>query len=150
MTREPRTRPVSTVIFRRTADAVYTLPPFAMCAAFPRSHYYGGSVLHPRPRRTYRLAGLRVSGARIGVPVFEEETLGAVGGRLYPWQRGPRAKSGRGGGEPMTGTPSHAEIATRLWLHSRAVRELLTPYRGLQHRLQPAGITPLASPWHLR
>ena len=120
-----------------------SLPPFAMYAAFPRSHYYGGSVLHPRPRRTYRLARLRVSGARIGVPVFEEETLGAVGGRLYPWQRGPRAESGRGSGEPMTGAPSLAEIATRLWLHSRAVRELFAPYRGLKHRLQPAGVTRL-------
>jgi hypothetical protein len=44
--------------------------------------------------------------------MFKAETLDAVGGRLYPWQNGPRAKSGRGGGEPMAGTPSHADVAT--------------------------------------
>ena len=44
--------------------------------------------------------------------MFKAETLDAVGGRLYPWQNGPRAKSGRGGGVPMAGTPSHALVAT--------------------------------------
>jgi hypothetical protein len=44
--------------------------------------------------------------------MFKAETLDAVGGRLYPWQNGPHAKSGRGGGVPMAGTPSHAVVAT--------------------------------------
>jgi hypothetical protein len=48
--------------------------------------------------------------------MFKGETLGAVGGRLYPWQHGPHAKSGRGGGVPMSGTPSHADVATERWL----------------------------------
>ena len=87
-----------------------------MCAAFPRSDYYGGSAPRSRHRRTCRLAGHRGSGARIEVPMFKGETLGAVGGRLYPWQHGPHAKSGRGGGVPMSGTPSHADVATERWL----------------------------------
>ncbi len=106
-----------------------------MCAVFPRSDYYGGSAPRPRHRRTWRLAGLRGSGARIGVPMFKGGTRGAVGGRLYPWQHGPHAESGRGGGVPMSGTPSHAEIATERWLHTRRTR-VFAPYRGFHHRLQ--------------
>jgi hypothetical protein len=112
-----------------------SLPPFALCAAFPRSDYYGGSAPRPRHRQTCRLAGLRVPGARIGVPMFTGETRGAVGGRLYPWQRRPHAKSGRGGGVPMPGTPSRAEIATERRLHARR-RRVFAPYRGFHHRLQ--------------
>ena len=133
---------------RRLRRPYPSLPPFAMCAAFPRSDYYGGSAPRPRRRRTCRLAGLRVPGARIEVPMFAGGTLGAVGGRLYPWQRGPRAESGHGGGVPMSGTPSHAEIATGRWLHLSRAR-VLAPYRGFHHRLQLRD-TPPASPWHLR
>ncbi len=114
-----------------------SLPPFAVCAAFPRSDYYGGSAPRSRHRQTCRLAGPLTSGARIGVPMFKGWTLGAVGGRLYPWQHGPRAQSGRGGGVPISGTPSHAETATGRWLHARRRRRVLAPYRGLKHRLQP-------------
>ena len=113
-----------------------SLPPFAVCAAFPRPDYYGGSAPRPRRRQTCRLAGLRVFGARIEVPMFEGRTRGAVGGRLYPWQHGPHADSGYGGGVPIPGTPSHADTATERWLHSRVPR-VATPYRGFHHRLQP-------------
>lgn len=106
-----------------------------MCAAFPRSDYYGGSAPRPRHRQTSRLAGLRTSGARIEVPMFKERTLGAVGGRLYPWQHGPHAKSGRGGGVSMADTPSHPKRGTERWLRSRETRAL-APYRGLHRRLQ--------------
>jgi hypothetical protein len=106
-----------------------------MCAAFPRSDYYGGSAPRPRHRRTCRLAGLRVPGARIEVPVFVGGTLGAVGGWLYPWQRGPPTQSGRGGGVPIAGTPSHAEIATGRWLHPSLAR-VFAPYRGFHRHLQ--------------
>ncbi len=71
--------------------------------------------------------------------MFEEETRGAVGGRLYPWQRGPLAESGRGGGMPMTGTPSLAENSDRA-LAAFSQRRVLAPYRGFHHRLQPAGM----------
>jgi len=121
-----------------------------MHAAFPRSDYYEGSVPRPRRRRTCRLAGLRMPGARIKVPMFAGETLGAVGGRLYPWQRRPIADSGHSIGAPEEGAPRLAEKAPRLWLHSHAKREFFAPYRGLRHRLQRAGVTPRASPWHLR
>lgn len=106
-----------------------------MCAAFPRSDYYGGSAPRPRHHQTCRLAGLRVPGARIGVPMFTGETRGAVGGRLYPWQRGPHAESGRGGGVPISGTPSHTETETGLWLHPSQLR-VFAPYRGFHCRLQ--------------
>jgi hypothetical protein len=108
-----------------------------MRAVFPRSDYYGDSAPRPRRHRTCRLAELRGLGARIEVPMFEEETRGAVGERLYPWQHGPRAESGHGGGMPKMGIPSHAEIATERWLHARANARGFAPYRGLQHRLQP-------------
>jgi hypothetical protein len=111
------------------------LPPFAMCAAFARSNYYGGSAPRPRRRRTCRFAGLRVPGARIEVPVFVGGTLGAVGGWLYPWQRGPPTQSGRGGGVPISGIPSLAEIATGRWLHLSRLR-VLAPYRGFHRHLQ--------------
>ena len=106
-----------------------------MRAAFPRSDYYGGSVPRPRHRQTCRLARLRGSGARIGVPMFKEATLGAVGGRLYPWQHGPLAQSGHGGGVPISGTPSHPPRVTEHWLHPSRVR-VFAPYRGFHHRLQ--------------
>jgi hypothetical protein len=106
-----------------------------MCAAFPRSDYYGGSAPRPRHRRTCRLAGLRVPGARIEVPVFAGGTRGAVGGWLYPWQRGPPTQSGHGGGVPIAGTPSLAEIATGRWLHPSLAR-VFAPYRGFHRHLQ--------------
>jgi len=67
--------------------------------------------------------------------MFKEETLGAVGGRLYPWQHGPLAQSGRGGGVPIAGTPSHPKYVTERWLHLSLVR-VFAPYRGFHHRLQ--------------
>ena len=106
-----------------------------MCAAFPRSDYYGGSVPRPRHCQTCRLARLRGSGARIGVPMFKEATLGAVGGRLYPWQHGPLAQSGHGGGVPISGTPSRSPKTTERCLHPSRVR-VFAPYRGFHHRLQ--------------
>src|SRR5262249_6899146 len=121
-----------------------SLPPFAMYAAFPRSDDYGGSAPRPRHRRTWRFAGLRGPGARLEVPVFPGGTRGAVGGRLYPWQRGPPSHSGRGGSVPMPGTPSRREKATRLRLHTCEAR-VLAPYRGFHRRLQRCGLT-LAPP----
>jgi len=106
-----------------------------MCAAFPRSDYYGGSAPRPRRRRTCRLARLRMPGARIEVPVFAGGTRGAVGGWLYPWQRRPPTQSGRGGGVPISGTPSHAEIATGRRLRLSLLR-VLAPYRGFHRHLQ--------------
>jgi hypothetical protein len=41
---------------RRHARFTHGLPPFAMCAAFPRSDYYGGSAPRTRPRQTWWLA----------------------------------------------------------------------------------------------
>ena len=118
-----------------------SLPPFAMCAAFPRSDYYGGSVLRPRHDRTCRPAGLRGPDARIEVPMFKEETLGAVGGRLYPWQRGPRAKSGHGGGVPISVHPVLLSVATELWLHTSHLR-VQAPYREIQTPSSTRGVSP--------
>jgi hypothetical protein len=119
-----------------------------MCAVFPRSDYYGGSVPRPRRRRTYRLAGIRVSGARIEVPMFAGETLGAVGGWLCPWQRGPTAESGYGDGVPISSTLRRSETSDReLAACSRDAS--LAPYRGIHHHLQRAGLSRLVSPWHL-
>jgi hypothetical protein len=42
---------------QRLRGRPHSLPPFAMCAAFPRPDYYGGSVLRPRRRWTWQLAG---------------------------------------------------------------------------------------------
>ena len=125
---------------RRHARFTHGLPPFAMCAAFPRSDYYGGSAPRTRPRQTWWLAGARSSSARLGVPVFTALTRGAVGGRLCPWQRGPLPRSRLGGGVPMTGTPRCFQLATGLWLQTRTRRGIL-PYRGFQHRLRFAWTT---------
>jgi hypothetical protein len=43
-------------LLRRNPRPTHRLPPFAMCAAFPRSDYYGGSVPRPRRHRTWQLA----------------------------------------------------------------------------------------------
>ena len=120
---------------QRLGRRTHLLPPFAMRAAFPRSDYYGGSAPRPRHRQTCRFAGLRVPGARIGVPMFTGETRGAVGGRLHPWQHGPRAESGYGGGVPISGTPSHAENSDQA-LAAYSQLRVLAPYRGFHHRLQ--------------
>jgi hypothetical protein len=110
-----------------------------MCAAFPRSDYYGGSALRPRHDRTCRPAGLRGPDARIEVPMFKEETLGAVGGRLYPWQRGPHAKSGHGGGVPIPVHPVLLSVATELWLHTSHLR-VQAPYREIQTPSSTRGV----------
>lgn len=67
--------------------------------------------------------------------MFVGETLGAVGGRLCPWQRGPHAESGLGVGVPKSGTPSHAENGDQALAASPADWRVLTPYRGIKHRL---------------
>jgi len=41
---------------QRPRRPTHRLSPFAMCAALPRSDYYGDSAPRPRPRRTCRLA----------------------------------------------------------------------------------------------
>src|SRR5262252_5574904 len=81
---------------QRLGMRTHLLPPSAMCAALPRADYYGGSAPRSRHHRTWRLAGLRMAGARIEVPVFEGRTLDALGGRLYPWQHGLLTPSGYG------------------------------------------------------
>ena len=76
--------------------------------------------------------------------MFKEETLGAVGGRLYPWQHGPRAKSGRGGGVPKWVHPVMLTVATELWLHpSHCESRLLTEDSNTVFNLRglPAGFT---------
>ena len=76
--------------------------------------------------------------------MFKAETLGAVGGRLRPWQNGPRARSGRGGGVPMTGTPSHAEVATERCLHFSHCEFMLHTEVSIivfNLRVNPAGFT---------
>ena len=75
--------------------------------------------------------------ARIEVPMFKEATLGAVGGRLCPWQRGPQTRIGtRVVARPSRSAPS------RLWKNDQALAacscEFTIPYRGFQHRLQCA------------
>jgi hypothetical protein len=66
-----------------------------MCAALPRSDYYGHSA--PRSRRRRAWSACRLRGARVEVLVFRRWTLGALGGRLYPWQRGQHVNSGYDG-----------------------------------------------------
>ena len=68
-----------------------------MYAAFPRSDYYGDYAPRLRHRWTWQLAGFRHPGAQVGIPVFKEETLGAVGGQLYPWLLGLLSVPGQGG-----------------------------------------------------
>jgi hypothetical protein len=68
----------------RHRSCAHLLPPFALCAAFPRSDYYEGSAPRSRLRWTWQLAGFRLSGARVEVPVFRQETHGALGGQLRP------------------------------------------------------------------
>jgi len=66
--------------------------------------------------------------------MFTGETLGAEGGRLYPWQRGPRAESERGGGVPSSGIPSHAENSDQAQ-SAFSPPASFAPYRGFHHRL---------------
>src|ERR1044071_1661571 len=77
-----------------------SLPPFAMCAALPRSDYYEGSARRRRRRWTWQLAELRRLCAPIEVPMFTGGPHGAVGGWLCPWQRGPSANSAKADGVP--------------------------------------------------
>ena len=80
--------------------------------------------------------------------MFKAETLDAVGGRLYPWQNGPRAESGHGGGEPMAGTPSHADVATERCLRFSHCEFMLHTEDSIT--VFNCGLPRLASPWHLR
>ena len=127
---------------QRRGNRTHLLPPFAPYAAFPRSDYYGGSAPHPRRRWTWQLAEFRIPGARIEVPVFTGGTLGSVGGRLYPWQRGLLADSGQGGSVAMSATPSE-QIATHQALAAISSRRRGgDPYRELQHRLHRSRQSP--------
>jgi len=49
-----------------------------MYAALPRADYYEDSALWSRHHRAWRPAGVRGSGTRLRVPVFEGWTHGAV------------------------------------------------------------------------
>jgi hypothetical protein len=94
------------------------LSPFALCTALPCSDYYGDSVPRPGRHWTWQLAKLRGPGARVEVPVFQGGTLGALGGRLYPWQRGPLPRRGSGSGASACGCTQSPHLkATRLRLH---------------------------------
>jgi hypothetical protein len=91
-----------------------------MCAALPRSDYYGDSAPRSRRHWTWQFAALRGRGARIGVLVFQRQTLDALGGRLYPWQRGPLSHSGEGERRVRCGRTQHdGNKSPGLWLHSR-------------------------------
>ena len=58
--------------------------------------------------------------------MFQRQTRDALGGRLYPWQRGSLVHSGEDGDVPMSGTPSATEIhRPGLWLHLRHEDERL-------------------------
>jgi len=110
-----------------------------MYAALPRPDYYGGSAPRTRRRRTWRLAGLRWPGARIGVPVFEARN---------PWRgrwpaiplaalAAPRFGT-RGEAHPWRVHPVVRPRPTGLAQHARRCRRVAYPYRGFQHRLQHA------------
>ena len=64
---------------------------FALYAAFPRSDYYESSALGVVHLRPLRLAQFR-AGRTIRVPVFRSSTFVSLGGELYPWRCGGRAK----------------------------------------------------------
>jgi len=72
-------------------SSIAFLLPFALCAAFPRSDYYGSSALGGVPLRPLRLAQFR-TGRTPRVPVFRSSTFVSLGGELYPWRcrRRPR------------------------------------------------------------
>jgi len=111
----------------------HLLPPFAVCAAFPRSDYYGGSAPPPRRRRAWRLAGLAIPGARLEVPAFAGGTLGAVGGQLNPWQLWLWSlRDQTTSATDMSVAPGRTKQAARLALrmpHDAASH----PYRGFRH-----------------
>ena len=67
------------------------LLPFALCAAFPRSDYYGSSALGVVHLRSSRLARFG-AGQTIRVPVFRSPTFVPLGGELYPWRYWRRAE----------------------------------------------------------
>lgn len=69
--------------FLRRTDPIVFLLPFALCAAFPRSDYYGSSALGVARLLPSRLARFR-AGQTIRVPVFLLSTFMPVGGGLYP------------------------------------------------------------------
>jgi len=66
------------------------------------------------------------------------QTLGALGGRLYPWQHGPLADFGaRWAARPCGTYPARPLISARA-LAAFSSRTSSRPYRGLQHRLHRA------------
>jgi hypothetical protein len=77
-------------LLRHTYSIVFLLP-FAMCAAFPHSDYYGSSALGVVRLRSSRLAWF-LARQTIRVPVFRYSTLVPLDGELYPWRYWRRAK----------------------------------------------------------
>lgn len=72
-------------------SSIAFLLPFALCAAFPRSDYYGSSALGAVHLRPLRLAQFR-AGRTFRVPVFRSLTFVSLGGELYPWRCRRRAE----------------------------------------------------------
>jgi hypothetical protein len=135
---------------QRLGRRTHLLPPFALCAALPRSDYYEGSAPHTRRHRTWRLAGLRGPGARVEVPVFQGGTRGALGGRLCPWLRGSSFAPELEDDVPTTDTPSRLMTGNRALATCSPLQTSSYPYRGFQHRLQHAWtFIHATSPWHL-
>lgn len=112
-----------------------------MCAALPRPDYYGDSAPRPRPRETWSLAAVRCRGARFEVPVFKGGTRGAVGGWLYPCQRGPPSSSGPEDSASIPGAPSSHVNTARLRLQARRRRGHCS-FRGFHHQLHRGGHSP--------
>ena len=77
--------------FPPSYKSIVFLLPFALCAAFPRSDYYGSSALGLVRLRPSRRAQFR-AGQASRVPVFRSPTFVSLGGELYPWRYGRRAE----------------------------------------------------------
>lgn len=103
-----------------------------MYAALPRSDYYGDYAPRLRHRWTWQFAGFRPPGAQVGVPVFKEETLGAVGGQLYPWLLGLLSVPGQGGSTSNVDVPSRMAQYQPSSVSISASR-VNVPYSGFQH-----------------
>ena len=85
------------------------------------------------------------------LPMFTRRTLGALGGRLYPWRRGHPPRFGIGETRTLPGTPSRSYEATRLWPRPR-FRELcihteasITDFILLDNRQAPFTMAPLVA-----
>src|SRR6266568_3381612 len=129
---------------QRLRRCTHLLPPFAMCAALPRSDYYEGSAPRSRPRGTWPLAVARSTALESRVPWCCRRSTVPLAARtarqIGSWRQHAHGGHTQSLGSWQPGSGCIHVASDELYVLTEASSIDFTARSSSAHR----------SPWHLR